>query len=48
MRDVTHSELLAVRIHPALKAQLVELARARKMSAAEAAREAVRSYLVAA
>lgn len=45
MRDVTHSERLDVRVHPALKAELIEFARSRRMTPAEAAREAMRSYL---
>ena len=44
----THTERLDVRIHPDLKAQLIELARLRRMTPAEAARDALRSYLVAA
>jgi predicted transcriptional regulator len=45
MRDSTHSDRLDVRVHPELKARLVELARSRRMTAAEAARDAVRFYL---
>lgn len=48
MRGVTHSERLDVRVHPELKAQLIELARTRRMTPAEAAREALRSFLVVA
>lgn len=45
MRGITHSERLDVRVHPELKAQLVELARLRRMTPAEAARDALRSFL---
>jgi predicted transcriptional regulator len=48
MRETTHSERLDVRVHPELKAQLIELARMRRMTAAEAARDALRSFLAAA
>lgn len=48
MRGVTHSERLDLRVHPALKARLVEVARERRMTPAEAARDALRSFLAAA
>lgn len=45
MRGTTHSERLDVRVHPELKARLVELARLRQMTPAETARDALRSFL---
>ena len=48
MRETTHSDRLDVRVHPDLKAQLIQVARNRHMSPAEAARDALRSFLAAA
>ena len=48
MRATTHTDRLDVRVHPDLKAQLVQLARLRCMTPAEAARDALRSFLAAA
>ena len=48
MRGTTHTERLDVRVHPNLKAQLIELARLRCMTPAEAARDALRSFVEAA
>ena len=42
---VTHSDTLALRIHPELKQRLIDLARDKRMTPAEAARDALRSYL---
>jgi predicted transcriptional regulator len=44
-RRPTHSDTLAFRLHPELKARLIELARTNRMTPAEAAREAVRSFM---
>jgi plasmid stability protein len=41
----THTERLDVRVHPDLKAQLIRAARLRRMTPAEAAREALRAFL---
>lgn len=48
MRAGIYSDRLDLRVHPALKAQLIERARQRQMTPAELARDALRTFLVAA